>query len=104
MHYKTIALALIEENPTLHSQLRQSRTMLATLNAMAEELKLSHERWIEIIARKRPDSGSIQISSDALEIVVQDLRDRLLSESDPIEDAVSLDAAMAYLRRHTPIA
>jgi hypothetical protein len=103
MHYKTITLGLIEERPTFHQELRASRTMLATLNRYALELKASHEAWTETIARLRPDSGSQQIASEALEMAIRELQERLPSESDPEEvEALSLDAAMVYLRRPTP--
>ena len=41
--YKTMVLSLLEDRPQLHEQLRQARTLLATLNRLADELKLSHE-------------------------------------------------------------
>jgi hypothetical protein len=48
-----------------------------------------------------PEPG--QISSEALELAVQDLRDLLPEESPPDgTGAPSLVAAMAFLRRHTP--
>ena len=104
MLYKTITLALIRENRELHERLRWERTLLSTLNTLAEALKSRHEAWIEIIARKRPGSGSSQIASDALEIAIQELQERLRSDSLPSADERSLDAAMAYLHRHTPSA
>ena len=101
MHYKTISLGLIEERPKFHQELSETRTMLATLNRYALELKASHEAWIETIARLRPDSGSQQIASEALEMAIRDLQERLTSASGQEEEPVSLDALMTNLRPPT---
>ena len=56
---------------------------------------------------KTPDSDPVQIASEALELAIQDLRDRLLSESAPggaETEPLSLDEAMEFLRRHMPTA
>jgi hypothetical protein len=55
------------------------------------------------LGQARPESKPGQISSEALELAVQDLRDLLTEESPPDDtEPLSLDAAMAFLRRHTP--
>lgn len=77
MPYKTIALALIQEEPALYQTLRQRREVLLAMEASALRLKHSHEEWMELIGRKRPDSDSRQISSEAMEFAIQDLRDHL---------------------------
>ena len=51
----------------------------------------------------QPSSDPHQIASEALEMALQELADRLPSESPPdANETLSLDAAMAFLRRHTP--
>ena len=101
--YKTIALELIQEQPELHEQLRSSKTLLPAMDAYAIELKASHEAWKDQLSQAKPGSDPSQIASEALELAIQDLRDRLPSAS-PRDEAepLSLDAAMSFLRRHTP--
>jgi hypothetical protein len=103
MQYKTIVLALLQQQPELHEQLRLSRTLLATMNRYALELKASHEAWMERLGETRPGSDRSQLSSEAMEMAIQELQDRLPCESTTDDDEpLSLDAAMNTIRRHTP--
>jgi hypothetical protein len=105
MHYKTIVLEFLQEqHPALCEQLRASRTLLSTVNLQASALKRYHETWMDRRTQARPDSDPVQIASEALELALVDIRDDLPSESEPTdaEETFSLDAAMAYLRNHTP--
>ena len=73
------------------------------MDAYAIELKASHEAWKEQLSQARPGSDPSQIASEAMELAVQELRDRLSSASPADEtDPLSLDAAMNFLRRHSP--
>jgi hypothetical protein len=100
---KTIALELIEEQPELHERLRSSRTLLSTMDACAIELKASHEAWKDQLGRARPGSDPSQIAPEAMELAVQELRDRLPSASPKDEtEPIPLDAAMSSIRRHSP--
>ena len=102
MQYKTIVLELLKEQPELHEQLRLTRRLLPTLESCARELKASHETWRQTLARTQPDSDPSQIASEALELALKELQDRLPSVSSPNGDeALSLDAAMAFLRNRT---
>ena len=103
MQYKTIALELLTANPPLHDRLKASKEVLATVNRLAIELKANHLLWIErLTARSGADDPRL-IASQALELAVAELHQRLLpSESAEAEATVDLDSAMAYLRRHTP--
>jgi hypothetical protein len=104
MQYKTIVLELIQRQPELHERLRESRTLLATMDRHALDLQARHEAWMEHLGRAKPDSDRRQISAEALELALQDLEADLPSASRADEDGPSLDGAMAYLRRHTPTA
>lgn len=104
MQYKTIVLELIQRQPELHERLRESRTLLATMDRLAFELKDRHDFWMEHLSRAKPDSDRSQLSSEALEIALKELEADLPSVSRADEDGPSLDGAMAYLRRHTPTA
>jgi hypothetical protein len=102
-HYKTIALELIQEQPELYERLRSSKRLLPAMDAYAIDLKAIHEEWMNMIRHQSPDSDPSQIASETLEIAVLVLRGLLRSESEQSDaEPLSLDAAMTYLRQHTP--
>src|SRR5271166_6224573 len=101
MQYKTIVLELLRERTELHEQLRLARKLLPTLELYAQDLKTSHEAWKEQLSQARPGSDPSQIASEALEMALKDLEERLPSASPDDSHPLSLDAAMAYIRRHT---
>jgi hypothetical protein len=103
MHYKTMVLELFKQRPQLHDQLRKDRMLRPAMATYAMELKIRHEAWKERLSRARPGSDPSQIASEALEIALRDLQNFLPSASPADEgDQLSLDEAMAFLRRHTP--
>jgi hypothetical protein len=105
MHYKTIVLELLQQYPELHRELASRKTLLPTLERYAADLKALHNHWTQTLSRERPESAPSQIASEALELALQELRDALPAASAPNDDsreALSLDAAMAHIRRHTP--
>jgi hypothetical protein len=99
MLYKTIVLELLQERPQMHEQLRQSRTLLSTMEQYAQELKANHEAWKEQLSQARPGSDPSQIASEALEIAIQELVDCLPTES---AEPFPLDEAMAFILRTPP--
>jgi hypothetical protein len=105
MSYQTIMLALLQEDPVLHRELTRSKQLLPTLHRTATALKTCHSHWTSVLRQQQPSSASAQIASAALEIAVQEMRQALpdaLPPSDPLTAPFSLDAAMTYLRHHTP--
>ena len=103
MLFKTIVLELLRQRPELHEQLRSQRLLLPTLERYASELKTSHETWKSLLAQANPYSDESQIASQALEMALKELEDRLPSASPPEEnDPLSLEGAMTFVRRHTP--
>ena len=103
MLYKTIVLELIQAQPDLHERLRTSRTLLPTMNSYASELKTSHEVWQKQLIQAKPGCDPRQIASQALEIALEELKERLRSASAAHEtEPLSLDATMTYLFRHMP--
>jgi hypothetical protein len=100
MLYKTMVLGILEQRPEIYEQLRSRRMLLPTAESYAAELKARHEAWKERLSRTNRGSET-QISSEALEIALQELQDRLPSASEGNEP-FNLEAAMAFLRRHTP--
>ncbi len=102
MQYKTIVLELLQQRPEVHEQLRMSRKLLPTVELYAKELKASHETWKETLGQERPGSDQSQIASEALEMALKELEDRLPSASQPGDiEQLSLEAAMASIRNRT---
>jgi hypothetical protein len=103
MQYQTIVLGLLEQRHPLHSRLRQLRMLLPAMAAYALELKARHQDWKEQLAKTRPDSDPAQIASEALELAICEL-EGCLPPASPLgeSEALSLDQAMAFIRRHTP--
>lgn len=104
MHYQTIMLSLLQEFPALHRTLAANRSLLPTLKQTAHTLKERHSYWTQVFRQERPTNSSEQITSEALEMAVAEMRDTLPAESLPngLSEACSLDAAMTYLRQQTP--
>ena len=103
MQYKTIVLELLKERTELHEQLRLTRRLRPVMETCAKELKASHETWKETLATTNPDSDPAQISSEAMEMAIRELEDRLpsVSPQDDLEP-LSLDKAMAFVLSPTP--
>lgn len=103
MQYKTIVLQLLEQQPELYHQLRRNRQILPTLDLYANQLKKLHEAWKETLIQANPERDGIQISSEALELALKDMEDRLPSATRrDDQEALSLDQAMAFVRSRSP--
>ncbi len=99
MQYKTICLQLLETN----DQLRSKRKLLPALEQCANQLKARHEAWKALLSRQKRGSSESQIASEALELALRDMEECLSPASPPNgNEPLSLDAAMAFIRRHTP--
>jgi chromosome segregation ATPase len=102
MQYKTIILELLQQRPEMHEQLRKNRKLLPALEFYAKELRTSHEAWKETLSEAKPDSDKAQIASEAMEMALKEMEDRLPSVS-PADAAepLSMDGAMAFIRGRT---
>ena len=101
MLYKTIVLELLQQQTELHEQLRLTRRLKPMLETCAKELKAGHDVWKERLSQARPSSDPSQISSEALEMAMQELVDRLPSGQAVEDETLSLDRAMAYVQTPT---
>ena len=102
MQYKTIILELLRQRPQLHEQLRQSNTLLETLNAQALQLKARHLEWLAVLLEATPGSEPSQLSGAAFELALNEWEECLASDSLPVDfEPLSLDDAMEFLRRHS---
>jgi hypothetical protein len=99
MQYKTIVLELLQERKELHEQLRLTRRLLPAMETCAKELKARHEHWKDTLATATPGSDPSQISSEAMEMALAELEERLPSVH-PKDDGepLSLDQAMAFVQ------
>ena len=103
MQYKTIAMELIEQRPQMHEKLKRERKLLSTMETIARELKASHEEISRDLASEQPQMEASLISSQAMEMAISELTDRLPPENfkgeNPKgeEDELSLDQIMATL-------
>jgi hypothetical protein len=81
MQYKTIVLQILEQQTEIYDQLRRERKVLPAMNHYARELRSLHLAWQETLNQARPESEPSQIASEALELALKDLEDRLQSVS-----------------------
>ncbi len=102
MQYKTMCLQKIQNYPELYDHLLSSRALLAELDRYANQLRTSHLDWKELLSQARPGSSEGQIASEALEFALQELEDSLPPVCPQEERPLSLDAARAFIRQHTP--
>ena len=103
MQYKTIILELLQQRPQMHEQLRQQRKLLTTMEMYARELKANHEAIRSDLAKEQPDMEASLISSQAMEMALAELMDRLPPELDHEEPGdLSLDQAMATVTSRSP--
>ena len=105
MQYKTIVLELIWQQTELYEELRTTRRLLPMMERWASELKAKHEVWKEALWLLKPGSQPSQITSEALEMAVHEMENRLRTAPGPSSgpgmdepEALSLDKAMAYVR------
>ena len=102
MQYKTITLELLQELPELYEHLRSGKRLLPAMDAYSIELKARHEVWKQAIDRLWPGSDPRQVAAEALELAMQDLRDRLHSVSSKDEAGPTTDTATGQPKRPTP--
>lgn len=103
MQYKTIMLELIQSNRPLHQQLCQERKLLTTVEEAALELKSRHQEILEEMALQNPESPAMQVYSQAFELALKEMEERLQPVSQTTEDSsLSLGEAMATIRSLSP--
>jgi len=99
MQYKTIVLELLQQRTQMHEHLRKERKMLTTLEMYAHELKESHEAWKDLLSAV-PGWDPSQIPNQAMELAIKQLENRLPPDM-PDNETLTLDEAMAFIRRPT---
>ena len=99
MLFKTITLELLQQHLQRH-------IAMPMLDRYSADLQASHQAWLNLLSQQSPDSSPSQLSSEALELAIDNLKQRL-REDFPQQDSqpdspLNLDAAMAFLHRHKP--
>jgi DNA repair ATPase RecN len=103
MQYKKMILELLQDQPEVYDQLRKERKLMSTMEQYSRELKASHQVWQEFLSQLRPGSDPSQVASEALELALNELENRLPSASHQDKSEKHfLDAAMLFVRRLTP--
>ena len=81
MHYKTIVLEMIQDRPRLYEQLRSSKRLLPSMESYAVDLRDNHLACQATLLTQRPGTDSSLIASEAMELAIADLMERLPSAS-----------------------
>jgi len=103
MLYKTTILELLQQQTEIYDRLLKTRTLLPTLETYASQLRDNHLAWKDRLAQARPENGESLIASQALEIALKETEDSLPSAFPPDDsDPLMLDAAIGFIRRHSP--
>ena len=89
MHYKTIILEMLQDRPRFYEELRGSKRLLPSLKEYATQLRDRHLDWKASLNQQRPGSDPAIIASEALELAIEEMANRLPCESSPaaVEDA-----------------
>lgn len=99
MHYKTIVLELLEQQPALHDRLKSSNALLSTMNQLAVLLRDLHHEILANLFQASPHESPTLLSSEALELATHQLQQSLVAED---SESFSLDEAMLYLKNRMP--
>jgi hypothetical protein len=98
MLYKTITLQLLQQHVRTPIRMRM-------LDRYSADLAASHGAWMKALAATQAEISPQQQASEALELAIEAMKRRLREEypqQENIDSPLSLEGAMAYLRRHTP--
>lgn len=83
MRYKTLTLELLEARPALYDRLRAGRTLLATLDRQAADLKGRHETLTAAMTGRPHGIDPLSARSAALEIALAELQSRIADADSP---------------------
>jgi len=98
MLHKTIAFELLQSTPMLHEQLRRGRMLLAAADSLAQALKARQEALRTALAATKPELGSSQAASAAMELAVREMEHRLQTASRAEgQEPLSLNAAIVFV-------
>lgn len=73
MLYKTIILQLLEDRPQIYNQLKAERKSLATIEALALQLKAEQQAVLADLKQACPEVDQTQLASQSLELALAEL-------------------------------
>ena len=79
MQYKTIILELIQQNEPLHDRLRSNRSLLATVDRLAAQLKAEHEIYLNEMTMQEPTASRPAASQQAFEMAIKEAQEQLVA-------------------------
>ena len=82
MQYKTMVLGLLEASPA-YDRLRADRRLLPLLDHYSTALRSSHQEATAAMLRDRPSRDPTVARSAALEIALEEIRERIAAEGSP---------------------
>ena len=86
MHYMTISLSLVEQNPDLYARWQQQRIALAMLHQLARRLRETHLQILAELQEHQPQAGFSELSSVAMETATRQLQEELATQADAVEN------------------
>ncbi len=99
MLYKSISHDLLQQHPSLCELLQRNRMLLSAVESCAASLKARQEALRAELGTTNPEIDPSQIASEALEIAVKELEQRLQIAFLPAGPGEpSLDEAMAFVQ------
>ena len=79
MQYKTIILELIRQNEPLHDRLRSNRSLLASADWLAAQLKADHETYLNEITMQEPTASRPAVTQQAFEMAIKEVEEQLMA-------------------------
>ena len=83
MLYKTIILQMLEDRPAIYNRLKAERKSLATIEALASELKANQRVILADLKQANPRMDEQQLASQAMEMALADLESALDANTSP---------------------
>lgn len=103
MQYQTIVLGILQDRPLLQNELVANNSLSSTTEKLATQLRDNHLLILGQLQQAEPNQSPIQLSSEAMEIAVNQLLELLTDNQETdTSETLSLDGAMAFLKQHTP--
>ena len=79
MQYKTIILELIRQNEPLHDRLCSNRSLLATVDRLAKQLKADHETYLNQMVTQEPAASRLAVAQQAFEMAMKETEEQLMA-------------------------
>jgi hypothetical protein len=95
MKYKTIILELLEQNPDLYRRLKRNRQVRQTMDRLAVDLQRRHLELRSYLQQSQPGAGSSELSSQAMEMAIAELREQLVPLSDSEDEGTQIPQHIA---------